>query len=83
MDFYPTDQVEEGKEEHLVHRPFQAYPSCHLAAIVNTFEESCAVVAAAAAATFLLTVAWHHVDSFVKVDARAEKSHYFLQMVDR
>ncbi len=81
MDFFPTEQVEEGKEEHL-HRPFQACPSCHLAAIVNTFEESCAAVAAAAA-TFLLTVAWHHVDSFVKVDAKAEKNHYFLQMVDR
>ena len=72
--------MEEGKEEHL-HHPFRAYPSCHLAAIVKTFEESCDVVAAAAAAaTFLLTVAWYHVDSYVEL---VEKNHHYLQMVDR
>ena len=79
------DQVEEGKKEQLhrlldsyleTHRPFQfqTYPY-HLAAIVGTFEASCA-----AAATFLLTVAWDHLHSFGEF---FERNHCSLLMVDQ
>ena len=80
------DQVGEGKKEQLhrlldsylkAHRPFQfqTYPY-HLAAIVNTFEVRCA----AAAATFLLTVAWDHLHS---VGELVERNHCSLLMVDQ
>ena len=75
------DQVGEGNKGHLHHlldsyRPFQTYPSYHLAAIVEAFEVSSADVAAA---TSLLNVG----HSFEELVGKIERNHYALLVVDQ